>query len=100
MAPRKKASKEPDDLDIALEQHLTYTTELVSGAGGNRGWTCQHCARPYTSSRTRQCLHLLGPKGKDIAVCTAIPPPDREELQAVFNRIYNTPGAIDAGALQ
>ena len=35
MAPRKKASKEPDDLDIALEQHLTYTTELVSGAGGH-----------------------------------------------------------------
>ena len=96
MAPRKKkGQKEDDDLATCCKQHMTFAVEDASFTG-NQTWACSCCGNTYSSSVTRIPVHYLGPKGKGISLCTKLEKADRDELQSVFNRVRETPGAIDA----
>ena len=78
----------PLTLDELIGSH--FTLEAGTSKGGYVGFTCEHCFKSYTGSQTRQIAHLLGTKGKGIAICTAISLEERAAVQDFFSEAVNT----------
>ncbi len=72
-------------VQLLLEHHMRFLDK--SSKGGNRTFVCINCGNKYNGSQTRQLAHLLGPKGKGIAVCNKINEDARQELLAIVNRV-------------
>ena len=77
-----------------LEELIAPQIEFEDGSskGGNRGFTCVHCEKRFYGSQTRQIAHLIGIKGKGIAICKKIPVETSEELLEAYDGIQNVPG--------
>jgi len=80
----------PATLGELLALQLEF--EQSTSKGGNRGFTCAHCDTHFIGSQTRQLAHLIGTKGKGIAICKKIPAEDRAALQVACGGIQNRPG--------
>lgn len=72
-------------VQLLLEHHMRFLDK--SSKGGNRTFVCINCGNKYNGSQTRQLAHLLGPKGKGIAVCNKINEDARQELLATVKRV-------------
>lgn len=71
-------------VQLLIEHHMRFLDK--SPKGGNRTFVCAYCGNKYNGSQTRQLAHLLGPKGKGIAVCNKIHEEARQDLLAAVNR--------------
>ena len=78
----------PPTLDEIIASH--FTLEAGTSKGGNVGFTCGHCFKSYTGSQTRQIAHLLGTKGKGIAICPAICLEERAAVQDFLGEALNS----------
>ena len=80
-----------------LEELIAPHKEIGSGTskGGNRAFGCIHCDNHFNGSQTRQLAHLLGIKGKGIAVCRSRSIEDRAALQQASRPVTASKTAPD-----
>ena len=78
-------SSDLDDLIAACIE-----VEKGTSKGGNKGFTCLHCEVRFFGSRSRQLAHLLGIKGKGVAICPKIPVEDKAVLHEAYKGTPDT----------
>jgi hypothetical protein len=80
----------PATLDDLIAPQIEF--EDGNSKGGNRGFTCIHCETRFYGSQTRQIAHLIGNKGKGIAICKKVPVEISKTLREAYDGIQNVPG--------